>query len=402
MARTNRRPRGEGGISEYQTKAGARFLIKYSEPQPDGSVKVRLKRGFLDKKAARDELRSLLVAIEEGRYVAPTNLTVGVWLDEWVEGLRLSPSSMASYRKNIRLHIKPYLGDVELAKLTGPRITAAYRTLEESGRVDHKAGEGLSARSVRYVHTILKAALESAVANGKIVKNPARLASAPSATEARAPEIHPWTGPQLAGFLAWAWEKRPDAAPAWHLLAYTGMRRGEALALRWRDVDLDAGVVSVRRSLTPLRAKGQPLRLLEGPTKGKAARVVDIDPETVRVLREHKKTRGTLGLSLVRDDALLFANEEGVRLDPDRFTRRFTMSLASANKRSNLALPAIRLHDLRHTHATLLLKAGVNIKIVSERLGHASVNITWNTYQHVVPGMQAAAAAQFAALVGGA
>jgi integrase len=398
-----RRQRGEGSISEYTTTAGPRFLIKYSEPQPDGSTKQRLRRGFLDRKSAAAALGNINADVRRGAYLTPTDTTLGEWLEEWLGGLRLSPSSMASYRKNVRLHVVPYLGGVPLVKLTGPQLTAMYRTLEKSGRADHEKGAPLSARSVRYVHTIVKAALKSAVEHGKLAKNPAALASPPSAAEAKAPEMHPWTGAQLSTFLRWAWEQRSDIAPAWHVLAFTGMRRGELLALRWGDVYLDTGRISVCRSLTPVRVTGEGLSLIYGPTKGKCDRVVDVDPETMRILRTHRQTRGSLALALVRDDALVFANEEGDCLHPDRFTRRFTESLASCGRALGAdVVPPIRLHDLRHTHASLLLQAGVNIKVVSERLGHASVNITWNVYQHVAPGMQQEAAAKFAALVGGA
>lgn len=398
MATSKRRARGEGSVSQYQTKAGVRWLIKYH----DAEGTVKLKRSYLTKKAAADALGDINADLRNGRYIAPVRTTLGAWLDEWLDGLRLAPSSMASYRRNVEHHVKPYLGDLPLQQLTGPKLTKLYRELETIGKANHQAGSGLSPRSVRYVHTIVKAALRSAVQHGKIAKNPADLASPPAAREAKAPEIHPWTAGQLNAFLQWAREKRGDIVPAWHVLAFTGMRRGELLALRWRDVDLAAGTISIRRSLTPVRTKGKGLELVEGLTKGKVSRVVDIDPGTVVVLKSHRQARGVLALPLIRDDALVFANEEGRTLHPDRFTRRFTDSVSSCSKHlGEDALPAIRLHDLRHTHATLMLKAGVNVKIVSERLGHASVNITWNTYQHVMPGMQREAAAQFAAMMGG-
>lgn len=394
----NRRQAGEGTISEYQTKAGPRYLIKYK----DDLGAVKLKRGYPTRTAAAEALGDINADLRRGQYVDPSKMTLGAWLDEWLTGLRLSPSSMASYRKNVRLHVQRHLGTVPLNKLTGPRITALYRTLETTGRADHKAGTGLSARSVRYVHTILKAALESAVLNGKLAKNPATLASPPSAIEARAPEMHPWTAQQLNTFLIWAADKRADIFPAWHVIAFTGMRRGELLALRWRDVDLDAARISVRRSLTPVRTKGEGLQLIEGATKTGKGRTVDLDPRTVEVLRGHRIARGSLALQLVRDDAHVFADEEGHPLHPDRFTRRFTDSEAScARKMGESALPTVRLHDLRHTHATLLLGAGVPVKVVSERLGHANATITMGVYQHVMPGMQQEAATRFAALIAG-
>lgn len=398
MATSKRRARGEGSVSQYQTNAGVRWLIKYT----DGEGVVRLKRGFLTKKAAADALGDINADLRNGRYVSPDRTTLGAWLDEWVAGRRLAPSTLASYQRNIEHHIRPHLGAVPLQQLTGPRITKMYRELEAHGKANYQAGQGLSPRTVRYIHTILKAALKSAVQHGKIVKNPADLAAPPAAREAKSPEIHPWTAEQLGAFLQWSKENRGDAFPAWHTLAFTGMRRGELLGLRWRDVDLTAGTVSVRRSLTPVRIKGQGVKLIEGLTKGKVSRVVDIDPGTVSVLKAHRQARGALALPLIRDDARVFANEEGEPLQPDKFTVRFAESVRRCSKDLGAdALPPIRLHDLRHTHATLLLKAGVNVKVVSERLGHASVGITWDVYAHAMPGMQREAAAQFAAMIGG-
>ncbi len=404
MTKPRRRQAGEGGISEYQTKAGPRFLIKYRDP--DG--RVRLRRGFPTRKAAADTLKEILVDVKRGTYIEPAKITLDAWMAEWLDGLRLGPSTMASYRKNARLHISPYLGSVTLDKLSGPMITATYRKLETSGRVGHGAGTGLSARTVRYVHMILKSALKSAVLNGKILRNPSEFAAPPSAKEARAPEMHCWTAAQLSAFLAWANDNRADIAPAWHVLAYTGMRRGELLALRWRDVDLDAGRVQVRRSVVPIREKGEHLQIAEGTTKTGRGRVVDLDPETVEVLRAHRLARGALALQLVRADAPVFANEEGRLIDPDKFSRRFIYSVAACSSKLGTddqgvaRVPAIRLHDLRHTHASLLLAAGVPVKVVSERLGHASATITLNVYQHVIPGMQQEAATRFAAIIKGA
>jgi integrase len=136
----------------------------------------------------------------------------------------------ASYAKNVRLHIKPQLGEIQLARLTGTRISALYRDLERDGRQDYRGGSPLSSRTVRYCHTILKAALREAVAQGLIATIPADRAKPPTAKEARAPEIHPWTAPQLSRFLVWADERGCADAVAWRVLAFTGMRRGEALA----------------------------------------------------------------------------------------------------------------------------------------------------------------------------
>jgi integrase len=309
-------------------------------------------------------------------------------LGELLVDVRFAPSTIASYRKNIRLHLTPRLGDVPLASLTTAAVDKTYRELERGGRADHRRGEGLSPRTVRYIHTILSAALGAAVEAGLLARNPAAKAHPPTARQAKAPEMHPWTAAQLAAFLAWARERGHPHAPAWHVLAHTGMRRGEALALRWRDVDLDADTVSVRRSAGIVRNKGQRGEVTEGPTKTGKPRTVDLDPATAAVLRAHKHQRGTMALALARDDALVFADTEGAHLHPEHFSRAFTAAVRRCRAETGQDVPLVRLHDLRHTHATLLLRDREPLKTVSERLGHASPVVTMTIYGHVLPGDQ--------------
>jgi integrase len=247
-----------------------------------------------------------------------------------------------------------------LVKLTGTKITTLYRDLECGGRQDHKEGTALSARTVCYVHTILKAALREAVAQGLIATNPADKAKPPAARDAKAPEIRPWTAGELSAFLSWVDEHGCSDAVAYRLLVYTGMRRGELLALRWRDLDTDAGRLSVRRSVGVVKSKGKGEQVIEGPTKTGRQRSVDLEPQTIAALRGWRLARASLDLRLVRDESLMFADFEGGYLNPDRFSRRFTRSLTIARKELGAdALPMIRVHDLRHAHASLLLAAGV-------------------------------------------
>jgi hypothetical protein len=160
-----------GGISTYKTKAGERWLIKYRVPAPVGERQV-LRRGFPDKDEAQEALRAALAEIDKGSHVVPSKLTLGVYLAEtWLPALRLKPSIEASYRKNARLHVVPHIGSLPLASVTGQRLTALYRKLETSGRVDGHGG--LSARTVRYVHTIVHRALRDAVDDNLLAVNPA-------------------------------------------------------------------------------------------------------------------------------------------------------------------------------------------------------------------------------------
>lgn len=411
MTTRRRRPRGEGSVFEYQTKAGvARFGIKFMVPLPDGRTRPVLRRvdgnrqPWLTYEAAADALREALVKVRRDEWAEPSRQPTGEYLETWLDGLQVEPSTIASYRKNVRLHIKPYIGSVPLASLTSQRLAALYRQLETSGRADHRQGEGLSPRTVRYVATILHAALGEAADSGLLPRNPADMkrAKAPTAKRAEAPEMHPWDDGQLAAFLGWSRENSQVHA-AWYVLAMTGMRRGELLALRWRDLDLDAGTASIRRSAGVVRVAGEGATIKEGPTKTGKPRVIDLDEDTVSVLRAWRRERGALALQLARNTALVFGDHEGRHRHPERFSRLFAETVARCRRDlSEDTVPAVRLHDLRHTHATLLLRAGENVKVVSERLGHANATVTLRVYAHVLPGDQKGAADRFAALIRGA
>lgn len=414
MAARRRRSAGEGGISAYPTQAGDRYLIKYRAPTADGlGTRQVLRRGFRTRRAAGEALREALGDVARGTYVTPSKLTLGEYLtDTWLPALRLKPSTTASYRKNVRLHIVPHIGATPLAAVTGQRLTALYRRLESSGRVD--GAGGLSPRTVRYVHTIVHRALRDAVEDGLLATNPADRAKPPTSAQAKAPELRYWTPEQLAAFLGWARDE-DDLYVAWQLLAATGMRRGEALALRWSDVDFANARVAVRRSAVLVKHHGEGETIEVGTPKNARARVVDVDERTAAVLRAHRATLAGIELRLARDDALVLPSDHGAVRHPDRFSRAFAARVRRAGRalvarngaggcvgESTMALlPPIRLHDLRHTHATALLAAGEHPKVVQERLGHATVSITLDVYSHVIPTMGRAAADRFAEAVFG-
>jgi integrase len=236
--------------------------------------------------------------------------------------------------------------------------------------------------------------------SGQIPVNPAARAKPPTAKQAAAPEMTAWTAAELGRFLGWARE-HSDLYPAWHLAAMTGMRRGELLALRWRDADLAAGTVSVRRSAVPVREHGKRQDIKEGPPKSGKPRVVSIDPATVALLKAHKRERGELALALARPDALVFGDPDGRHLSPEHITKAFGDAVAKARKKLP-DLPVITLHGLRHTHVSVLLSNGVPVKTVSARIGHSTPLVTMSVYAHLLAGDDEAAAGTFAALVSGA
>lgn len=355
--------------------------------------------GFAKQKEAKDELACILGERQRGISVDPTRQTFGEFVEEWLSGLQLRPSTIHSYGRNLRVHVVPTLGGVRLQQLDPGQLTALYRNLEVAGHQGHRKGEGLSPRTVRYVHTIIHRALKDAVKMGRLYRNPADAADPPRARDAQeaSPEMVTWTPLELADFLEWA---RPDLyGPAFHFAAFGAVRRGELLGLRWSDVDLDSdpAKVSIRRTLIAVGHKAT-----DGHTKTARPRVIELDEDTVAVLRQQRvrQAEHRLAMGVGYQGDLVFCHPDGRPFHPERFSREFDRKLERYNREHpDAPLPRIRLHDLRHTWATLALKAGEHPKVVAERLGHANTNVTLNVYSHVVEGMQAGAAERVAALV---
>lgn len=258
-----------------------------------------------------------------------------------------------------------------------------YASMLERG----SRGKPLSASSVRNVHVTLHRALADAQRWGHVTRNVADLADPPR--EART-HMRTWSTDELRSFLDHAEDDRLYAA--YVLLATTGMRRGEALGLRWRSLDLNRARVSVSTALVVVDAKV----VFQEPKTASGRRTVPILPETVAALKTHRKTQLAEKMLLgpdYADDDLLFCRQDGTSLHPTMFSRRFDQLATDAQLRR------IRLHDLRHTFATHMLQAGVIVKVVSEILGHASVALTYDTYSHDIPSMMEDATSKYASLL---
>ena len=349
------------------------------------------KAGFATRKECVAAMNKLLVAVEEHSYTAPTKASVKQYLTkEWLPAVKatIRPSTYNSYVQHVECHIVPHIGTVKLQKLSGSQVNALYAKLAENGKKDAKTGP--SAMTIHHVHACLHKACKDAVRWGRIGRNPLDAADPPRKKGDGTKEMQTWTKEQLGAFLKSIADER--LSPLWHTIAMTGMRRGEAIGLRWSDVDLEAGRLAVRRALIP---SGREVIVSE-PKTAKGRRVIALDPGTVEVL----KAQATRQLDEQRewDEAwvetgVVFTAENGAALDPESVSRYWRQAVKKA------MLPKIRLHDLRHTHATLALQAGVHPKVVSERLGHATVSITLDTYSHAIPAMQEEAAALIAGLV---
>jgi integrase len=260
-----------------------------------------------------------------------------------------------------------------------------------SGRRD--GAGGLSDRTVRYIATIVGKVLEDAVRWDYIVRNPARRADPPSTRGARSERPDPWTASELASFLDRCGDNR--YRPLYFFLAMTGCRRGEAIGLHWTDVDLGASTARIRTTITAVEHRVK----IGGQTKSGKEREIELDAPTLGVLRSWRarqaQERLLFGTGYQETD-LVFCHPDGRPYHPERVSREFDRMV------QRLGLGRVRLHDLRHGWATMALKAGVHPKVVQERLGHANVGVTLNTYSHTDPELRAGAAEKVARLVFGA
>lgn len=374
-----------------QSRDGSWFFIVDIAPIGGARKQVR-RRGFRTKREAQAELTRALHSLGEGTFVEPSRLTVQEWLETWLAGLRvvgLEDSTIDSYDRNLHNHVLPTLGATRLQSLTPVDLDRLYARLLSSGRRDGRGG--LSAKTVRYISTMIGKALSDAEKKGLVARNVARAATAPSPKAALAPEMKFWTPTQLRAFLDFLADD--DLLPLVRLTAMTGARRGEMCGLRWDDVDLDAGRITIRRQRITIRR--QPIDKAY-PKTDQGRRSIDVDPDTVAILRSHRirQAERRLALGIGRNDpGRVFTDVWGEPLHPDRLSETFDRRVAKSGQ------PRIRFHDLRHTHASHLLKAGVNVKIVSRRLGHASVSFTLDKYSHLMPDDDQKAAVAVANLV---
>jgi integrase len=382
-------------VRGHIAKKGRRYYAVIYEGLDPGTGKSRRRwhAAGNTRKDAERLLADLVKKSHDGDYRAPDRINVaGYLLERWLptKKAQLRASTFDSYRRNIANHVVPAIGAVPLQRLTPEHLDSFYAELLTSGRQNGRGG-GLSVKTVRNIHTMLHKALADAARKGTIARNVAALADSPRLSSAPRPEMKVWDAKQLRQFLQ-------DIAghrlyPAFFLLANTGMRRGEALGLRWDDVDLARASISVSRALVNVAYRPQ----LSEVKTSQGRRTMDLDSKSVAVLRAWKKRQmeERVLANLRPDTNLIFAHPDGLCIHPDYLSQVFDRHVAKST------LPTIRLHDLRHTHATILLKQWVPLKVVSERLGHANPSFTLSVYQHVLPGMQGDAANAFSAAVFG-
>lgn len=352
----------------------------------DGKRRQRKSGGHGTEAEAQEELTKMLRAMDLGVTASPDRVTVAQYLHGWIEHLEhvvgRKPTTVAEYRSKIATYVLPPLGDRPLQRVTVEEVDGIYARMKR---------RGLSASTVRQLHAILNKAFGDAERKGIVAFNVVRRSSPPSARAAKAPTFPTWTAEQLGSFLDLI-EGRQKAAPI-TFAATTGARLGEVVALRWSDVDLDRGVVTIARSASV--AAGV---LAVTDTKTHRQRPVGLDDDLVALLRRHRIEQHAWRLQVGRyweDLNLVFPGPGGEYMKPGTLTQQFERLTAAAG------LPRIRFHDLRHSHATLLVDDGVDAKTVSERLGHSTVAFTMDRYVHPTPESQREAANRLSGRVRG-
>jgi integrase len=337
------------------------------------------------KRDAERKRHEIMSSIEKGLYVKPNKITLGEWLIQWLNdyvSINTTTRTLESYQSNIEGHLIPELGKIVLSELQPQDIQHYYAKAISGGRVDGKGG--LSARSVLYHHRILSKALDYAVKMGVVVRNVVKMVDPPRVSKVKMNTLSP---EEVIRFLDAAEESNHYVY--FVTLLYTGLRRGELLVLRWRNLDLNKGTLKVVETGYQLKSGEY---IIKEPKTPHSRRNITLSPKLVELLKLYKADqellRIQLGVTLNPDD-FVFINHDGTPVTPNAVALSFQRTIKRAGLRN------IRIHDLRHTHATLMLLAGVHPKVVSERLGHANISITMDIYSHALPGMQEEAAEKF-------
>lgn len=352
---------------------GKRRQVRRGGFRTQGEAEAALKRVLEEASTQTDGGRMTLEAYLAG------------WLRDKVAAGELRRTTERSYRQHIDDYLVPHLGHHRLNELRPQHVRRMLAALVE-GNAERKRPLGPS--SVRRIHATLRSALKPAAADGLIMQNVAAGVALPRASR---PKVHPWEAEELGRFLDHAAGDR--LGTLYEVVAMTGLRRGEACGVRWVDVDLERGRLTVRQQAIQLGHE-----VVFGPPKTASgeARRVDLDEQTIGTLLAHQLAqeaeRATWGDAWV-DSGLVFTREDGSGWHPEVVTKRFIALAAEAQLRP------VRLHDLRHGQASLMLAAGVPLAVVSKRLGHSSITITSDTYSHMLEGVGRQAAEAAAALV---
>jgi integrase len=332
-----------------------------------GKRRIRYQSFKGTKKDAQVELAKLVAAHSTGDSVDPSKLTVAEFLDRWERdwaSSNVSPKTFERYSELLRNHVRPHIGSVAIQKLRPVQLAELYGTLSSKS--------GLAARTIGHVHRVLHRALGHAAQWDVVHRNVAERVSPPPV---QATEISILKSDDVQRVLQSL--RGRTLYPIVATALGTGIRRGELLALRWQDVDLDKGTLRIERSLEITKAGMR----FKAPKTAHGRRSISLPPSLVSELRTHWKAqqeqRLALGLGKAPGDSLVFATWEGNTRNPDGLTKEFSLAMAALGK------PEITFHSLRHTHASQLIAAGLDVVTISRRLGHGSPAITLRVYSHL-------------------
>jgi integrase len=363
-----RRSNNEGSITK---RKDGRWMARVLTGYNDQGAPIRKAVYGKSEKEVKEKLTEIMYKRQTGTYKEPSKTTVSQWLDNWLDDYMkpsLRPTTWANYETQIRVHIKPAIGNLKLSQLQTGHLQRLYNS---------KIDANMSPKTVKNIHTVIHAALHQAILENLIINNPADAVKLP---KSRQKEMATLDNNGLKKFFTIAAESKYYGA---YLLALsTGLRRGELLALRWSDVDLNKRTITVRQSLS--RVKGG--LIFQEPKTPLSQRTISIPKEVVWELRKIMGRQSNVKQldKKIYDDKydLVFCTEIGKPLDPSTFTRAFQRDLLAAG------LPKLRFHDIRHTFATISLQEGVSVRAVQEALGHYSPAFTMTVYSHVTEQMK--------------
>ncbi|MGE8079068.1 tyrosine-type recombinase/integrase [Peribacillus loiseleuriae] len=350
------------------------FTIEIGIDPETGKRKQLTRRGFETKKDAEIASGKIQQEIENDEFIQPKKVLVKDFMVDWLNNIakqNVKPSTFSGYKGVVAKRIIPIFGALKLEQLKPIMITKYYNSLLE---------EGLSEEYIDYIHSILKTPLNTAIKWEFIKTNPVVKADKPSIKKK---SVSTWSIEECNAFLSKANE---DSKPHFYILyllaIYTGMRRGEILGLKWSDIIFPQKKISIARTLYYIHDQG----IIEQSTKNDGSnRVISISDMVISELKKHqlwqKERKLKYGIPY-SEDGYITANHKGEALNPNYVYNHFIKMIKKTG------LKKIRFHDLRHTHATIMLQLGEHPKIVSERLGHSSIEMTMNTYSHVTPDMQ--------------
>ncbi|TCP61247.1 site-specific integrase [Baia soyae] len=366
----------------HVTKKGNKFyfVLDVGVDEVTGKRKQKWFSGFKDPKEAEKAMIAKIHELNQGIYYEPTKFTLADFMERWLEDyvtFNCAPRTREIYEYIIHTHIsRSRMAKLPLDKIKPIQIQNYYSEKLTKGRVDGKGG--LTARSVLHHHRILHEALEHAVKWQILGKNPTKAVTPPRLQKK---EVNVLSKDQIQILLEGTKNKYFHGAVFFAIS--TGMRRGEIFGLRWSDVDFKNQTLSIRQTLQRLKGKG--LVFKKSAKNDGSRRSVAISSEIIKLLQVLKATQEECKQNLgvyYQDHDLVFSNEDGTPINVDYVSREFGRSV------KKLDIPYVRFHDLRHTHATLLLQQGEHPKIISERLGHSTISITMDIYSHVMPNMQ--------------